>query len=178
MTPGEDRPPMTVQSLFRRRGFRHFVLSAVLTLIVVTFLSYRFGPVRHISLEGEGNTSVYIEWVIDGDTVVARGGEKIRYAGIDTPEKGEPYYEEAKKRNMELVLKRTVRLEICRENPRDPYGRLLAWLYVDGLSVEETLLREGLARVMTIPPCGLVKAERYRDIEKRAKASGIGIWGR
>jgi endonuclease YncB( thermonuclease family) len=34
-----------------------------------------------------------VRWVVDGDTVVLMGGERLRYAGINTPEvahDGEP----------------------------------------------------------------------------------------
>jgi len=37
--------------------------------------------------------------VIDGDTVVLENGEHVRYIGIDTPERGRPYYAEAKREN-------------------------------------------------------------------------------
>ncbi len=167
---------MDLKSLQRKSSFRQFLISGVLALVAVIILSYAFRPVRYISLSKGAEQTVYIQRVIDGDTVVAKGGERIRYAGIDTPERGEPYYKEAKERNSELVLHRNVRIEICTEKPRDRYGRLLAWIYVDDSSVEETLLREGLARVITIPPCGLIKAERFRAIEEAAKAGGVGMW--
>ena len=38
----------------------------------------------------------FVANVIDGDTIVITGGERIRLSGIDTPEKGEFYYKESK----------------------------------------------------------------------------------
>ena len=48
--------------------------------------------------------------VIDGDTIEIRGGDRVRYIGIDTPEIGEPYYSEATAKNKELVNGKEVRL--------------------------------------------------------------------
>ena len=50
----------------------------------------------------------YVLRVIDGDTIVLKGGQRVRYIGIDTPEKGRPYYLEAKKENERLVLGKRV----------------------------------------------------------------------
>lgn len=161
-----------------RREIRHLLITSVFTLLLILVLSYRFrpstGPVSLI--EGPG-ALVRVKYVIDGDTIVTGGGEKIRYAGIDTPERGEPFYEEARARNRGLVLGSIVRLEICMEKPRDRFGRVLAWVYVNDVSVEETLLGEGLARVITIPPCGLKRADRFKVIEGEAREMGLGIWG-
>ena len=100
---------------------------------------------------------VRVRYVIDGDTIILASGKRVRYVGIDTPERGEDFYGEAKRRNGELLDGGTVTFEACRSEPRDRYGRLLGWVYVDGVDVGGELLREGLARTLSIPPCGLRK---------------------
>lgn len=117
-----------------------------------------------------------VTWVVDGDTVKIRGGSKVRYIGIDTPERGEPFYREALRRNIELVKGRAVRLDFCEEEPTDRYGRLLAWVYADGELVNLTLVREGLARALIIPPCGLKHAGEIREAEREARRKGLGLW--
>jgi endonuclease YncB( thermonuclease family) len=86
--------------------------------------------------------------VIDGDTIrVLMSGEhqRVRYYGIDTPEKGEKCYQEATERNRELVGT-TVRLEADARN-EDVHGRLLRYVFTnDGLSVDAALVSEGLAK--------------------------------
>jgi micrococcal nuclease len=64
------------------------------------------------------------------------------------------------------------------ENRRDSYGRLVAYVYVDGQSVQETLLKEGFARVGYImnPPYKYLTL--YRDNESLAKRSQLNIWSR
>lgn len=126
--------------------------------------------------EAEEFVSVELTWVVDGDTIALKGGERVRYAGIDTPERGERFYKAASRRNAELLKAGNIKIKVCREDSRDKYGRLLAWVFVDGVDVAELLLREGLARVMTIPPCGLVRLESYRSLELEAKELGHGIW--
>ena len=115
--------------------------------------------------------------VIDGDTIVLLNGEKVRYIGVDTPEVNEPFYLEARVRNMVLVLGKPVRVSVCGMEQRDKYGRVLAWVYSDGALVNETLLREGLGRALMIPPCGLVTARQFELAESEARSRKLGVWG-
>lgn len=117
-----------------------------------------------------------VRQVIDGDTIILKGGEHVRYVGIDTPERGEPFYGRAKKRNRELVSLVPITLEICDSERTDKYGRLLANVLVSNVSVNETLLKEGLARALIIAPCGLKAADRYRALEAEAREARLGIW--
>lgn len=115
--------------------------------------------------------------VIDGDTIVLDNGETVRYVGIDTPEINEPLYLEARVRNATLVQGMIVRVMVCGAEPRDRHGRVLAWVSSGGVPVNETLIKEGLARIMLIPPCGLIRAREYKALEEEARAARLGIWG-
>lgn len=116
--------------------------------------------------------------VIDGDTIVISGNEHVRYVGIDAPEKGEPFYEEAAARNRELLSGRMVKIIICPEEPRDRHGRLLGFVYSGGVDVNEALVKEGLARKLIIPPCGSERAGEFEKAEAAAREKGLGIWGK
>jgi micrococcal nuclease len=86
---------------------------------------------------------IRIERVIDGDTVVA--GDSIRLLGINTPEKGEKYFNEAKEFLESLVLNKTTFIEYGKER-KDLYGRILGYIYSDrNINVE--LVRNGFANV-------------------------------
>jgi micrococcal nuclease len=124
---------------------------------------------------------------IDGDTIKVKFMGKIetvRYLLIDTPESKkpgmcvQPYAKEAFERNNELVQNGSLTLELEQGNSRDGYGRLLAYVYVDGKSVQETLLQEGWARVGYIlnPPYKYLK--QYKDDENSARRSQINIWSK
>ena len=122
---------------------------------------------------------------IDGDTIKIRyeGKEQnVRYLLIDTPETNhprlgkQPFGDQAKERNRELLANGEVSIEFDIGPRTDKYGRLLAYVYVDGESVEEKLLEEGLARVAYVYPPNTRHLDRFEKAEKRAKDKGIGIW--
>ena len=96
-------------------------------------------------------TIFIVSKVIDGDTVELGTGEKVRLLGINTPERGQPYYEESKKRLKELIEGKEVTLEKDITD-KDQYGRLLRHVFLDNENVNTKLVREGLATVYTISP--------------------------
>ncbi len=87
------------------------------------------------------NRNVHIDRVIDGDTVVAEN-ETIRLLGINTPERGEILYDEAKKFLNDSIFNKSVFLE---ENGLDRYKRTLAYLNFNGENVNLKLVEEGFA---------------------------------
>ena len=119
--------------------------------------------------------------VLDGDTIIIDGGEKVRYAGLNTPETHHPDKlpeycgQEAFEANRRLVAGKTVRLEFD-ERRRDKYGRLLAYVYVDGLFVNAELIRQGYAQVSTYKD-----NQRHHDdfarLQQDAIAARRGMWG-
>lgn len=113
--------------------------------------------------------------IIDGDTVVIEGGHHVRYLGIDAPEKSEFYYLEAIRANKELVEGKKVRLE--RDvSDKDKYGRLLRYVYVDGIFVGAEMVRQGYACAKAYPPD--VKYLVYLEaVEEQARYERRGIWG-
>jgi micrococcal nuclease len=115
--------------------------------------------------------------VIDGDTIVVEGDVQVRYIGIDTPEiTGEPqcYGPEASEANRALVEGRRVRL-VADERDADDYGRLLRYVYADGVLVNLKLVSDGYARTLAIPP-DMAHFREFRDAQERARSAGIGRW--
>jgi len=130
---------------------------------------------------------VTLDRAVDGDTIkVSYNGnvDTVRYLLIDTPETKkpnscvQPYGEDASKRNKELVNSGKLQLEFDKDDRRDKYGRLLAYVYVDGKSVEETLLKEGLARVAYVYEPNTRYIEQYRKDEQEAKTEKLSIWSK
>lgn len=92
--------------------------------------------------------------VVDGDTVDVNvdlgfkvySKQRIRLAGIDTPERGQPGYQEAKDRLKDLVLDKEVLLNTSRASK---WGYFLGEIFPIGdtvVSVNSTMLSEGLAK--------------------------------
>ena len=116
--------------------------------------------------------------VIDGDTIdveIEGARRRIRYLGMDTPERGEPLYAEATRRNRELLAAGTLLLERD-QSETDRYGRLLRWVLLeDGTLVNEVLVREGLARAQIWDP-DVRYAEAIKSAEQEARANQVGLW--
>lgn len=99
--------------------------------------------------------------VNDGDTIeitavdpIGQGLDRVssrsvRYLGIDAPNAGEDKFEEAKIYNERLVLGKKVTLEY--DTPQnDKYGRILAWIWLDGKLINKEMIISGLAKPLTI----------------------------
>ena len=122
---------------------------------------------------------------IDGDTVIARLAqgrtETVRILGVDTPEVVDPrkpvqcFGHAASAYTASHVVGRRVTLELDAE-PRDKYGRLLAYVLVDGHRFDDELLAGGYARFLVIPPNGSHARAMLRE-ELAARADRRGLWG-
>lgn len=111
--------------------------------------------------------------VIDGDTCLLDDGREVRYLGIDAPEEGDKYFDEATLANNKLVGGKEIRLELgSPEQDRD--GRLLAYVFVDDTFVNEELLRRGYAHVRR-PVADKYKTLFFRTQEE-ARVAGKGVW--
>ncbi|HQK55041.1 MAG TPA: thermonuclease family protein [Methanolinea sp.] len=135
--------------------------------------------------------------VIDGDTIAVKtaGGreETVRILGIDTPETEEhgnwgneyegissPVYLTswgylASDQTENLVKGKGVTLMTdCMTGERDRYGRLLAYVGVDGSDLGSLLLEGGYARVYTEESFG--KKQQYLLLQSEAQSAGAGLW--
>ena len=98
---------------------------------------------------GQTSEKVVITSCYDGDTCTSSTGEKIRLAGIDTPElrgkRAEPVpAKEARNYLRELVVGRKFTI---RRITTDRYGRTVAELFVDGSNVQQQLVASGHASI-------------------------------
>lgn len=123
---------------------------------------------------------VLVVRVIDGDTIEIEGGKKVRYIGIDTPETVDPrkpvqcFGYEASNKNKELIEGKKVRLEKD-ISEIDKYGRLLRYVWVEDLFVNDYLVRQGYAYSYTYPP-DVKHQEQFRQAQQEAMANKRGLW--
>ena len=125
--------------------------------------------------------------VVDGDTVdVSMNGriERVRLIGIDTPETKKPdtpvqcFGPEASARTKALLPEGTA-VDVQRDSEaRDPYGRLLGYIYrtADGRFINRDLIVEGFARPLSIAP-NTTFAREFATLAREAQAANIGLWG-
>lgn len=157
------------------------VILIVLTIITSFFVfKNKQRDFGNVIVEEVKKEKVKVIRVIDGDTIVIEGDIKVRYIGINTPEtvdqrtKIQCFGKEASMKNKELVDGKEIEMEKD-ISEIDKYGRLLRYVYVDGIMVNKLLVDEGFANVDTVPP-----DIKYKDIfveaEKKAKLENKGLW--
>jgi endonuclease YncB( thermonuclease family) len=133
------------------------------------------------SLAATGETlSGRVISVADGDTITVLDASdeqhKIRLAGIDAPEKSQPYGQVAKQSLSDLVYGRQADIET---NKRDRYGRKIGKVLVDGADANLEQIRRGLAwhyKAYELEQPPLDRAT-YADAEIEARDASRGLWG-
>ncbi|MBL8972323.1 MAG: thermonuclease family protein [Myxococcales bacterium] len=127
-----------------------------------------------------GPSKAIVASVIDGDTIVLEGGQKVRYLMIDTPEitkgKNECYGQEARQYNEDLVLGQEVSLTYDQEC-EDSYGRLLAYVEAPDGEANTLMVARGFACVLIVPPNGEDRETEFMSLELGARQKGAGLWG-
>ena len=121
---------------------------------------------------------------VDGDTLEVRlddgDVETVRLIGVDTPETVKPdtpvqcFGPQASAFEHRHTEGKRVKLLVGVE-PRDFYGRLLAYVFVDDRFLEVELLRRGLARTLTFHPNDRF-ALRFEKLERTAAKRRKGLW--
>ena len=129
----------------------------------------------------------HIERVVDGDTVLLEELGRARLIGINTPEtvspaqqvRGEPpqcFGPEASA-EMKRLLPAGTEVEFDTDvEPLDRFGRNLVYLYKDGESINELLVRKGFARAKAYKP-NIRNQETFSRLQAEAKLESLGLWG-
>jgi hypothetical protein len=118
----------------------------IFLLVLLITINYSWLD-SYVIKEFSGGERAEVIRVIDGDTFeIMYNGNKtsVRLLGINTPEKGEVYYSEAKNLTERYVLNKTVELEFGNEK-RDLYNRLLAYVSLNNENINKELIRNGFA---------------------------------
>lgn len=137
---------------------------------------------RYPELKGRSYTTAEVKRVVDGDTFETDKGEKVRLIGMNTPETVKPnspvekYGKEASAYSKKQLTGKTVYL-FADAGDKDKYGRLLRYVFIKGGAemYNETMLKEGYANTMTIPP-NVMFAKTFVETEREARNKGKGLW--
>ena len=125
-------------------------------------------------LNPESNEIYDVADIIDGDTIRLSTGQKVRLIGINTPESGQPYYDEATQKLSELIGGNRVTLKKDVED-KDQYGRWLRYVYVNDTFVNLEMVRQGMATAYEFEP-NVKYSDEFYEAEGDARESQIGIW--
>ncbi len=171
-----------------KKAKKNNIIKSAMLVVVIAIAAFYF-PELFAEEEEKPSRSglIPVELVktIDGDTIKIKyeGKEQnVRYLLIDTPETNhaqlgkQPFGQQAKDRNAELMNSGKLEIEFDIGERVDKYGRLLAYIYIDGVSIQEKLLEEGLARVGYVYPPNTRHLDEFERAQEKAQKSGIGIW--
>lgn len=115
-----------------------------------------------------------VKEVIDGQTIIIESDEIVRYIGVESPKRGEKFFEESKDFNRLLVERKRVKLEFDIQG-RDADGNLLAYVFAEGFLVNAEIIKQGYARF--VPQ---TQNTKYQDLlaglQSQAIGSRRGIW--
>lgn len=166
-----------------RSPFRLALLALVLVVSMIALAGCEFEvvtedatdvPAPNPSSAPVGQTAT-VTRVIDGDTIdVQLNGEtfRVRYIGINTPERDEPCYNDATQANANWVQGRTVTL-VKDVSDTDQYGRLLRYIYVGDVFVNAELVAAGYAESVYYPP-DITYATVFDGLENDARSAALG----
>jgi micrococcal nuclease len=111
--------------------------------------------------------------IIDGDTFRLETGDTVRLIGIDAPELSQPGGEMSREYLAHLLLGKPITLEKGYED-RDKYNRLLRFVYINGLCINEEMIRQGYAEARYLPESPI--HEYYVQLEIQAETAKAGLW--
>lgn len=123
---------------------------------------------------------------IDGDTFWLTNGVdddfKVRLIGIDAPESRKTFKKEvgyfgkeAKEYVKKFLENQFIRLEYD-VRKKDRYGRTLAYAYLyDGTFLNEHLIKNGYAVLMTVPP-NVKYVDKFTKLQEYARENKLGLW--
>lgn len=131
-------------------------------------------PADGYPLKPQNLTTARVTDVIDGDTLDLDDGQRVRLIGVNTPERDQPYYEEAREFLEGRVEGKQVEIEYDVERT-DQYDRTLAYLWLGDILINQEILTQGYANSLILPP-----NQRYEAFfllaEQNAQDAGIGLW--
>ncbi|WP_417023856.1 thermonuclease family protein, partial [Bilophila wadsworthia] len=162
------------------RGRLMHTLAQMLSAVLVTAFFVFQTAIAH----ADGLFSATVTQCTDGDTLVLDTGQRVRLAGVDTPEKGSKdtppqyYAREAARFTCERTRKQRVKVIPLPGASRDRYQRLVAEIILpDGRSLNEQLLQQGMASFYAHKNLPSQLVRRLTAAQKDALDKRAGCWG-
>lgn len=137
------------------------------------FCAVLLGGSFNLSVAQADTFNAQVIAVLDGDTVlIAQSGKhpgKVRLAGIDAPEKAQPFGMKSRQALVDLILNREVLVATV---ATDKYGRLVAQLMLDGRSINQQQVRTGMAWEYS----HFHRDQEYIELQREARQARRGLW--
>lgn len=146
------------------------LLMFLVVLILLIDLAYFYPKLTGKVTKDYERITVNISRVIDGDTFKDNSGQSYRLLGINTPEKKQAYYNEAKD-FLKQYEGKEAEIEIHGE---DKYKRILGYVYFNNKLLNKEILEKGLGNLYVYE-----KDKHFQELleaEKYAQGRELGIW--
>jgi micrococcal nuclease len=117
--------------------------------------------------------------ISDGDTLTvldeSKTQHRIRLAGIDAPEKAQPFGTKSRQALSEYVFSKDVNVTVV---DIDRYKRVVGIVNLDGKDINQLLVTEGHAWVYRqyLKNLPIGKSEAYIEAEQQARLNKTGLW--
>lgn len=171
----------TQKRSYLRRTTRYPLVFITLFLIIsfLHLFKERFYPEKEPNFIKDLLIAMAID-VIDGDTVTLKIEDSVyraRLIGIDAPEMGQIPWGAKAKRHLQKFIRPGDKLRIETDIEKtDKYNRLLVYVFTeDGIFINEQMLKDGYAVLLTIPP-NVRYVDKFVKAQKLAKSMKRGIW--
>lgn len=135
--------------------------------------------------ENISGDKVLVSRVVDGDTIVVKFAdsreEKVRLIGINTPETKHPsksveyFGKEASEYTKKHLENKTIELTYDQVK-RDRFGRLLAFVWIDGVMFNQKIILDGYAYSYLKYPFNTKYMNSFRDAQRYAFIKNCGLW--
>lgn len=162
---------------FLSRKLQRLVI--VLALSLIGAVSVWTGPIDAGDPPATAATGYRLVSVFDGDSMLMRNPEgsviQVRIAGIDAPEKSQPFADPARDRLAELLNQDGLRVAIQK---KDVYGRWLASIWIEDQDLGLVMIEEGMVWFFRRYQSDLSQEQRraYDEAEKSAQRAQRGLW--
>lgn len=125
--------------------------------------------------ESQSGEKFIVSRVIDGDTIEISNGQRVRLVGINSPESDQCFFQQAKDGLKNLVEGKEVVLtkDI---SEKDKYDRLLRYIYLDNIFINDYLVNNGFAFAESVSPDTKYKIQ-FKQSQEYAKSGKSGLWG-
>lgn len=153
------------------KGLFVFIFIIILLGILSIYYDFITGKIIKENKQKYEIEPAFVLQVVDGDTIKTDKGE-IRFLGINTPEKNQPYYNEAKLFLKEIENKS---VELLRDYENlDKYDRKLRYVFYENSFLNIEILEQGLGTSFMLDD--LNYESKLKNAEEFAKKSKINLW--
>jgi micrococcal nuclease len=115
--------------------------------------------------------------VIDGDNLELDNAKSVRLYGINCPEKGQKFSQEAIDLSTKLTLNNQIRLDYQPNYEKDRWGRIAAYVFINDTFLNEQLVRQGFCEVTIYKKRAKLKyQDELLNAQNLAKQEKLGKW--